>query len=75
MIIHPINYGVMENIVFMITHLIMAVCCLVILRPALGYSRKKERKIEKEKKSVVLPDEVIKPKEAIIDGNLQLTTN
>jgi len=53
----------------------MAVCCLVILRPALGYSRKKERKIEKEKKSVVLPDEVIKPKEAIIDGNLRLTTN
>jgi len=72
----------MENAVFLITHLTMAVCCLVIFGAGIAFNRKKAGRVGMEKRSLTHAhdtsdaiNEIIPAEKIISKESLQLTAN
>ena len=72
----------MENAIFLITHLTMAICCLVIFGIGLAFNRKKAGHMGMEKRSLTHAhdtsdaiNEIIPAEEIISKESLQLMAN
>jgi hypothetical protein len=72
----------MENAFFFITHLTMAVCCLVIFGVGIAFNRKKASQLGMEKRSFIhahdasdTMNEIIPAENIISKDSLQLTAN